>query len=501
MPRGPIGVIFGETGSLGFKFAVADGQVVRRTGYVKVWHESDGWVLAQVTSVTRSSDVYSLDTAISAADGMRVKSADEKAVAKANVIGARDAQGMLRTPKTPFSPGDRVYEADRELMQSTLGLAHEGIYIGLLQGHDVPVHLDVNKLVQKHCSILARTGSGKSYTAGVIIEELLEQDAPLLIIDPHGEYVSLRYENTELQGMARFGVSPRDYRSQVVVYTPANLALNKDAEKVFRLDGINLSAKDLAQMLTIDSNIQMGVLHQAINRVKEEIELYTIDDIMHFCREERSKAKWSVINALESLRETGILSSSPTTMDEIIQRGRASIIDMRWVTPELQGIIIAHLCNDLFQARKRGKIPPAMLVVEEAHNFCPERGFDKSVSSDILRVIASEGRKFGLGLMVVSQRPARIDKNVLSQCNTQIILKVTNPNDLRAISKGLEGFSSGMEEEIKRLPSGVALLVSNDIEHPILVDIRVRKSRHGGKSIPIVTKEDKRGKRWTIMSR
>ncbi|MDI6640256.1 MAG: ATPase, partial [Methanocellales archaeon] len=87
------------------------------------------------------------------------------------------------------------------------------------------------------------------------------------------------------------------------------------------------------------------------------------------------------------------------------------------------------------------------------------------------------------------------------QCNTQIILKVTNPNDLRAISKGLEGFSSGMEEEIKRLPPGVALLVSNDIEHPILVDIRVRKSRHGGKSIPIVTKEDKRGKRWTIMSR
>ncbi|MBU2618024.1 MAG: ATPase, partial [Euryarchaeota archaeon] len=127
MPRGPIGVIFGETGSLGFKFAIANGQVVRRTGYVKVWHESDDWVLAQVTSVTRSSDVYSLDTAISAADGMRVKSADEKVVAKANVIGARDAQGMLRTPKTPFSPGDRVYEADRELMQSTLGLAHEGI--------------------------------------------------------------------------------------------------------------------------------------------------------------------------------------------------------------------------------------------------------------------------------------------------------------------------------------------------------------------------------------
>ncbi len=501
MLRGPIGVIFGETGSLDFKFAAADGQVISRTGYVKVWHESNGWVLAQIISVTRSSEAYSLDTAISAAEGAQVRGADEKIVAKANVIGSRNAQGMLMVPKTPFSPGDRVYEADRELVQSTLGLSLDGIYLGLLQGHDVPVHLDVNKLVQKHCSILARTGSGKSYTAGVIIEELIEHDVPLLIIDPHGEYVSLRYENTDLQGAERFGIIPKSYRSKVVVYTPANLTLNKEADKVFRLDEINLSAKSLAQMLAIDSNIQMGILHQAVSRVKEKIELYTIDDIINVCKEDKSKAKWNVINALESLRETGILSSSPTTVDELIKRGRASIIDMGGVTQELQGIIVARLCNELFQARKRGKIPPAMLVVEEAHNFCPEKGLEKSVSSNILRTIASEGRKFGLGIMVVSQRPARIDKNVLSQCNAQIILKVTNPNDLRAISKGLEGFYSGMEEEIRRLQPGVALVVSNDIEHPILVDIRTRKSKHGGKSIPIVTKEDKRGKRWTIMSR
>ena len=96
------------------------------------------------------------------------------------------------------------------------------------------------------------------------------------------------------------------------------------------------------------------------------------------------------------------------------------------------------------------------------------------------------GRKFGLGLMVISQRPARIDKNILSQCNTQIIMKMTNPNDLKAISKGLEGISSEVEEELKRLPPGVSLLVSNDIELPVLVDVRVRKSKHGGGSVNIV---------------
>jgi DNA helicase HerA-like ATPase len=148
-------------------------------------------------------------------------------------------------------------------------------------------------------------------------------------------------------------------------------------------------------------------------------------------------------------------------------------------------MIVARLCEELFEARKINVVPPMMLVLEEAHNYCPEKGFAKTVSTDILRTIASEGRKFGLGMMVISQRPARIDKNVLSQCNTQIILKVTNPNDLQAIRKGLEGISVEAEAEIKRLPPGVAMVVSGDIERPIIVEIRVRKSRHGGESVSV----------------
>jgi len=81
---------------------------------------------------------------------------------------------------------------------------------------------------------------------------------------------------------------------------------------------------------------------------------------------------------------------------------------------------------------------------------------------------------------------------VISQCNTQIILRVTNPNDLRALSKGIEGMSSELEEDIKRLPPGTAMLVSNEIEHPVTVKIRPRKSRHGGVSTPIVGSEKAR---------
>ncbi|MDD4579429.1 MAG: ATP-binding protein, partial [Methanothrix sp.] len=119
----------------------------------------------------------------------------------------------------------------------------------------------------------------------------------------------------------------------------------------------------------------------------------------------------------------------------------------------------------------------------------PERGTGNAASTNIVRTIAAEGRKFGLGLMVISQRPARVDKNVISQCNTQIIMRVTNPNDLKALSKGLEGMTTELEEEIKRLPAGVAMLVSNEIERPVTVNVRPRKSRHGGVSTQIVIKD------------
>ena len=488
MTRDSIGVIFGKTGTSKFKFAVPEGSQVKRTDYVKVWHENDGWTLAQVISMIRSSEDFKLDIAAEAAGGVQVDSPESKLVAEATVIGSRETDGLLRTPRTPFSPGDKVFAPDHTLIRSTLGLSHGDIYIGLLEGHDIKVTLNMNSLIQKHCSILAKTGSGKSYTAGVILEEIMERKIPLLIIDPHGEYGSLKESGTlnQKELYEKFGISPNGYGSQVTVYTPANKVINPDADKVFRLDGMNLSPKDLIQILPDEkSNNQQALLYEALTKIRAEMESYALDDIIFEVGNNKSKVKWNVISSLESIRDADILSDNPTTLDELFAPGRASIIDMKGVSPQIQSMIVSKLCSDLFEARKMGTVPPGMLVVEEAHNFCPERGFDKTVSTEIMRTIASEGRKFGLGLMVISQRPARIDKNVISQCNTQIIMKMTNPNDLKAISKGLEGISSEVEDELKRLPSGVAMLVSNDIEQPVLVDIRVRKSKHGGESVNI----------------
>src|SRR3989441_12735339 len=106
-----------------------------------------------------------------------------------------------------------------------------------------------------------------------------------------------------------------------------------------------------------------------------------------------------------------------------------------------------------------------MLVVEESHNFCPQVG--QRASWKVFRTPASEGRKFGLRLVVITQRAAKVDKTVLSQCNTQIILKVTNPNDLKAIIASVEGLTTAMAEEISRLPIGVAIMTGGGLQMQI----------------------------------
>jgi DNA helicase HerA-like ATPase len=455
-----LGTISGDVGLHQFDFIAES--AVRRNEYVKVWNELDGWILGRVTSIVDA----------------------EKKTAAVEIIGYKDERGFLMQPKSTLPRDEKVFKADQAFIMDTLGLKTGGIHLGLLDGRNIPVYLRKEELIQKHCSILAKTGSGKSYTAGVLIEELLEKNVPLLIIDPHGEYLSLRYENRseeERRQMEKFGITPKGYASQVVVYTPSNFSVNPDADKLFRIDGINLSVNELYDFFTL-SDAQLGVLYQCINDIKAQKEFYTIDDIIKGIAESKSTAKWRMIHFLERIRETGILSDSPTRIEELVKAGKTAIIDMKGAEPKLQQLIVYRLCKEVFEGRKMGKIPPFMLVIEEAHNFCPERGFGQAVSSNILRTIASEGRKFGLGLLVISQRPARVDKNVISQCSTQIILKVTNPNDIKALSRGLEFMSSEMEEEIKRIPQGVALLSSPSIEMPIMVDVRVRKSEHGGRA-------------------
>ena len=451
-----LGTIEGEVNTSNFKFRATE--EVGKFDFVSV-KSNDRWILAQVDEVTKKSG--------------------GETIAKANIIGYRD-KGMTRAPRQVIEPDSIVYSADQDLISETLGLNDNGLRVGNLETND-DIDIFVNpEDFYKHFAVLAQTGAGKSYLTGVLMEEMLEQDFPVMIIDPHGEFSSLGSPNPDNADESK-GYNVREYSP--------NTNINKSALPL-EFSSLNFDKKEL-QTLIPDSltNSQMGVLYNALKKLKDKDEDYGLIDIEDAVQQEDSTAKWNLLNYLEQLEESGLFSDNPVDPEDLVEKGRATVINLKAVEPDAAEMAVYLLAKKLFDLRKKDKIPPFMMVFEEAHNFIPEKGFGQAISNPIMRKIASEGRKFGLGIGVISQRPARIDKNVLSQCNTQFILKVTNPNDLKAISKSFEGVTSEVEDMIKSLPPGVCFVLGN--QYPVMTDVRQRKSKHGGETQTADTYEEK----------
>jgi uncharacterized protein len=430
--------------------------------YVQVMHKSAGFVLCQIVELTRQ---------------------ESQVLASCIVIGYKE-DGKIKSLREPFEAQSEVLRAQDEFIKDIVKLEGSalGAYVGKLEGRDINVYLDLQTLLTKHVSVLAKSGAGKSYCVGVLIEEIILKKVPILIIDPHGEYDTLRFKTEQAdENMHKFGVKQAGFGQLIQVYGDANL---QDVRPLHIPD--KMSSDELISMLPSKiSATQEGLLYSVMKHSEKK----DFDDILFALDGEESQSKWQVIKLIESLRATGIFSKSPLSYNELLQSGKCSILNFKGIAPPSQEVIVYKILKDLFELRKLNKVPPFFCVIEEAHNYCPERGFGQTICSQIIRTIASEGRKFGMGLAVISQRPARVDKSVLSQVSTQIILKVTNPNDLKAISSSVEGITSESESEIQNLSIGHAL-ITGVVDVPLFIEIRPRMTKHGGQSVQMLTQED-----------
>jgi uncharacterized protein len=477
-----VGRIFGDVGLGQFQLNLA--QPVERGDYLTVEDELHGKVLCQLDDLRRKSD-FDLERAGSL--GPREETAiHENLLGIARIIGYRDPQGIVKLPTIPFRPGAHVFRAEEPLIAEVLGLKHRpnsGAYVGLLRNHALRVELDINQLVQRHVSVLAKTGGGKSYLLGVLIEELLRHKVTCVIVDPHGEYGSLRFAAEKNGVHARFGVESQGFARQVQEYSP-DVSLNPSAKPLtFSLR--HLDPRDLLVFMGL-TNVKafLPPLKQIIERVAASNPEFTVHDLVRAAEGGEGAVAEMLHERLEYVEQTKLLGPVGTSLNELVKKGEATLINLRGIAPDVQELVVARIAATLFDNRKKDKIPPMFLVIEEAHNFAPQQG--TAACSRILKNIASEGRKFGLGLCVVTQRAARIDKSVLSQCNTQLILQVTNPLDLKAIAQSIEGLTNGMTEMIQSLPVGVALITGGGYHTPLFCEVRPRATRHGGESVQIV---------------
>jgi DNA helicase HerA-like ATPase len=204
-------------------------------------------------------------------------------------------------------------------------------------------------------------------------------------------------------------------------------------------------------------------------RTLEGIKKRTLRAAAVFARMEQTNRK--IANSADPL---------PTDRRELVRYGGISIVALAGYTGDFQATIYTLVADAIFGARVSGDLKlPVVLILEEAHNFVPPRANTPAEerSITITKQIAQEGRKFGVGLVLISQRPSRLDETTLSQCNSYVIMRMVNPADQNFVKRVVETIG---EDEAKLLPDldvGEAVLSGQFINFPVLAKIKPPESK------------------------
>ncbi len=361
-----------------------------------------------------------------------------------------------------------------------------------------------------------KRGSGKSYSISVVIEEILSlekqygEKTAVVIFDPVGIYWSMKFPNeqqTEL--LKEWQLEPRGF-DNVKVYVPLEL---KEAyenagipvDYTISIPPKEFSPDDWALAFNLERTSQESMtLERSFNELIKEKQDFDVDDFITRIKDDKlvgQDVKNVLINFLEVAKSWGIFSREGMEVEDIVKPSQASVIDLSRVKGEawgLRNLIAAWITRQVYRermlARKEEEMskieyrepkktfPLTWLVFEEAHNFIPAD--IKTVSTEPILQIAKQGREPGISLIVITQMPAKIHQDVLSQCDLVISFRLTSSDDLQALHSIMQTY---VQEElwkyISRLPRGMigsAVLLDDNLEKIFTVDIRPRFSHHAG---------------------
>lgn len=424
------------------------------------------------------------------------------------IMGYYDTMtGSFINPWIPPQSGKQIYLADNVMLGEILSRKKDGnpgsATIGSLLTrvpNAVPIVLSVKDLVSTHLAIIASTGAGKSYLASVIIEELMkaQNKACVLIVDPHGEYSTLDQIANYPQFSEEGDGSGSGYRARVQIYKP-------DQIKV-RISTLNIG--DMRQLLPEMTEKQQYLLSRALRKVKETKHGHNwgaadlkqaIKAVSRQKSDDDSEGAddSSTVHALtwrvEQRFENSFTFDDTQHLDlpEIFRPGQCTVLQLNEIDERDQQVIVATLLRRLNQARmdtERGKVHsgesylpyPVFVLIEEAHHFAP--GGTEVVSTGILKQVLAEGRKFGIGVGLISQRPGKLDADVLSQCQTQCIMRIVNEIDQKSVAAAIEGVGRDLLDNLPALSKGQVIVAGAAVNTPVICRVRTRYTQHGGES-------------------
>jgi DNA helicase HerA-like ATPase len=245
------------------------------------------------------------------------------------------------------------------------------------------------------------------------------------------------------------------------------------------------------------TNIRQGV-EQALDFVRADKDVFQPQDVLE---ELENTGSWKdrgveakMISGAKDARKyikgvvkMGVFTAASTNISEMLRPRNLSVVDLSGLGDEVADYIAFSILSDIYEKVSGNEFEfPVFVFVEEAHKFIPYQGSARSAR--IIKKIAAEGRKFGVFLVVITQRPSKIHPDALSQCNSQIVMRITNPDDQQAIAKSSERLGESLLNDLPGLNTGEAVLVGEMTRAPVMVRIKKRRSREGGSDIDIVGK-------------
>lgn len=502
-------------------------------------------VLAQIRDIRRKDIGLNPTLPWKVVEGISNEQTQDQILATARILGYK-WKNKIYMPRHAPPANTWVYRAPDDMVREFYSVPEDkGLHIGyLISRPRVPVYLDV-KGINRHVAIIAATGSGKTWTSIVLIEELLRKGATILVLDPHGEYVRMRNSIDKLG---------EEYHSAVIV-----LKGHKDQEGdiLYKISIKSMSYEELAAVAGIPSNASRirAVLHGVkslatilanafddpklvslktlrtiievsitamehkpplqtfYNKLKHELKLRLNIDISNLEKDpghaeritQAIRRIWlglkrdpdigfDLIRYLGNLARIGVYGSKIIPLKNILKPGHVTVFNLSGLRKEVQDHLVYNILARVFKARvnyirglKGEKYPyPIVIVVEEAHRFAPPKSQEDTWSREILSKIAAEGRKFGVFLIVITQRPSKIDSDLLSQCQSQIISRIVNPRDQEAVRDASEQLSQDLLNNLPGLNPGEVIVLGPLAPAPLMVRVRDRLLDYAGADIDVV---------------
>jgi DNA helicase HerA-like ATPase len=471
-----VGIVIGEARPE--KVAFTSKTSVRVGDYVTVDTE-DGPVLYMVEYFKNVSELLSGESDYQTADEARRASAknprDRVRVGVARALGlVKELRSGRRIyPTIPPEPGSSVRLADEDLLREIYGEGGDSwVKVGrLLRRPTISVAINLDATASRHLAILAATGKGKSNLLALLAKKVSEKNGTMVIFDYHGEYQGLSIRRLKLTTPK---VNPRHLSVEELADM---LGIRANAERQRAMLG-RIYTKDVIGAVdywdTLVSKLK-GIAEDEEAGFQDRMTAQRLIDIIR-----RALAVWG-----------NIFDTNAKTPLDAIDSNRVNVLDISGLTELQAQMIVDTYLDSILEDRKtvvregQGRFrSPVVVAIEEAHVFMPSD--ERTACSETIARVAREGRKFGVSLIIVSQRPSRLNADITSQMGSFAISGITHPRDQGFINEVTDEVSAELGASLPSLNPGEMVLAGHFVRVPALVKIELVEEKHVGRDLEAV---------------